>query len=149
VPNARHPGQSAADHIGPDQIAASLPSVGTGRGAIDVDAGAGQNGQTELVGGDVTSGVTAAAFKGQFQSVGAVLHVYYAGDLVEKSVVGKNRGIVKLAGAARLAKSAIVIEHHAISIVIGPVQILVALRVPQAVIVNDRAVLAAPNLPAR
>ena len=114
VPYAGQPIQTAVDDIRPGHIAViGLPGVGAGHGAIDGEIGDFQNGQTGLVCGDVTAGKVAAALNCQLQPIGPVLHIYYTRELVEYHAGLEKSGSGKLAGPARFAERAVVVEDHA------------------------------------
>src|ERR1017187_7557997 len=134
IPQTALPGQSAFDDIRPDQIGAAHHHIAASGGSIDVKIAAAQMRPTHAVGSDVAAGETAAARQEQVQSIGAVLDVNYTGQLVEyRTRREKCAGIC--IGPARFAEPSQVVEHRA-------VEILVVLRVPQTVVVNERAVAA-------
>ena len=138
VPLPVLPVQTAVDDIRPDQITAAKEHVGTGERSIDIEIAAAQIGDAIEIGGDVAPGETASANQGQLQTVGAALNVQHASQLVEdRATVEIRAGIA--ANPARLAERAKIVEYCAVA---APVEIMVVLRVPHAVIVNDRATIA-------
>ena len=138
IPVARHPRQGALNDIGARQIGAIQPRVGAGHQAAQVEVAIGQIEQPLGVGGHVSTGQAAAAEKRQLQSVGAVLNINYAGKLVERDVRLENGVIDKLAGPTRFAERAVIVEHD-VAVAVGIVDLLVALAVPQPVVVHDGA----------